>query len=113
MAVIKTQGNFEFSHPTTETYKEIWCVLKSGETVRANFNDLQITYAGTVLVAVVYKNRPEKKDYVSSKRIVHQKEVDREYLVFMEKEFNKITQKRKNELKQQQKERNDKRKMTA
>lgn len=113
MAVIKTQGNFEFLYPTTETYKEIWCVLKTGETVKANFNDLQVTYKGTVLVAIAYKNQPGKKEYVSLKRIVHQKETDREYLIFMEKEVNKIEQKRKNELKQQQKAKKDRRKMTA
>jgi hypothetical protein len=113
MAVIKTQGNFDFLYPQTETYKEIWCVLKSGETVKVNFNDLQITYPGSVLVAIVYKNQPPKKEYVSLKRIVHQKETDKEYLVFMEKEVKKIEQKRKNELKQKQKEKKDRRKMTA
>lgn len=113
MAVIKTQGSFEFLYPQTETYKEIWCVLKTGEAVKVNFNYLQITYKGTVLVAIAHKNQPEKKEYVSLKRLVHQKEVDREYLIFMDKEVNKIEQKRKNELKQQQKQKKDKQRMTA
>jgi hypothetical protein len=113
MAVVTTRGWFEFSYPTTETYKEVWCVLKSGEAVKANFNDLQITYKGTVLVAIVHKNNPAKKEYVSMKRIVHQKEIDREYLVFIEKEINKIEQKRKKELLQQQKQKKDRSRMTA
>lgn len=113
MAVVKTRGNFEFSYPTTETYKEVWCVLKSGETVKANFNDLQISYNGAVLVSIVYKNNPDKKDYVSMKHLVHQKEIDREYLVFMEKELNKIEQKRKHELQQKQKQKRDRSRMTA
>ncbi len=113
MAVIKTQGYFEFTYPKTETYREIWCVLKTGEAVKVNFNDLQITYKGTVLVAITHKNQPDKTEYVSLKRIVHQKEADREYLIFMDKEINKIEQKRKTELKQQQKERKNHQKMTA
>jgi len=113
MAVIKTKGAFEFFYPTTETYKKIWCVLKSGETVQADFDDLQITYKGTVLVAITYKNQPDKKDYVSLKKIIYQKEADIEYLNFISKEINLIEQKRKNELKLQQKERKNHQKMTA
>jgi len=97
MAVIELRGYFDFSC-STPTYRTIECFFKSGQPAKANFNKLQITYIGTVRVFIENEGK-----FVCLSQILPKYEKDEEYFIFISKEINLISQKRKKELKHLQK----------
>lgn len=97
MSTLRKKGDFDFSCKTS-TGKTIACLMKTGEFVKANFNQLEINYSGTVRVLV---ERGEKKEYVSIQRLLPQNKADKEYFDFAVNEMKIIANKRKAELKAQ------------
>jgi|GEM_PF-7056748 hypothetical protein len=96
MAVINKKGEFEFNYQTP-TYKTIDLIFKDGRPARANFNKLEITYTGTVRVWIENENK-----YVTLSQIEPNKEENLKEFTFLSAELKKISNKRKAELKQQQ-----------
>ena len=108
MAVIKKRGSFDFIC-STPSYKKLNCIMKDMSTVTIDFNKLEITYVGTVRVWAEQLGK-----FITLNQILPSKDPeDDKYFTFISSEINLISQKRKDELKQQQKQRRGKQKMTA
>ena len=110
--MIKVRGSFVFVY-RVPTFKELWCILKTGEKVEADFNNLEIDSPGNVWVAIkekkIKKNKGgkeeeiEKKYFVKISLLLPQKEEDNKDFDFFVKEINQISLKRKHELKLERK----------
>lgn len=98
MSTLLNKGGFYFSCKTS-TGKTILCLMKTGETVKADFDKLEINYSGTVRVLV---QRGTKKEYVTLQQLLPAKEEDNGYFDFVSNEIKIISNKRKAELKAQQ-----------
>lgn len=98
MSTLLNKGGFYFSCKTS-TGKTITCIMKTGEIVKANFDKLEINHSGTVRVLV---ERGTKKEYVSIKCLLPKNKDDNEYFDFVSNEMKIISNKRKAELKAQQ-----------
>ena len=101
MSTILKKGDFHFSCKTS-TGKTIMCQMKNGEVVKANFDQLEISYDGTVRV-MVERGPKAKKEYISVQCLLPQNKADNEYFDFAVNEIKIISNKRKAELKVQQK----------
>jgi hypothetical protein len=100
MSTILKKGDFHFSCKTS-TGKTIMCQMKNGEVVKANFDQLEISYDGTVRV-MVERGPKAKKEYISVQCLLPQNKADNEYFDFAINEIKIISNKRKTELKAQQ-----------
>lgn len=107
MADIKKRGEFDFLCQTP-SYRKVHCFFKDGRRSLVDFDKLQITYTGTVRAWAESEDK-----FVTLSQILPVSKSDDEYFTFISSEINRISQKRKVELKQQQKEKKDRRKMTA
>lgn len=105
MAVIKTKGDFDFLYQTP-TYKKIDCWFKDGRKSVIDFDRLQINYLGVVKVWA-----ESEQKFVSSSQILPENQEDEAYFLFITKELDAISLKRKHELKIQKKQKNDRQKM--
>ena len=101
MSTILKKVDFHFSCKTS-TGKTIMCQMKNGEVVKANFDQLEISYDGTVRV-LVERGAKAKKEYISIQCLLPQNKEDNEYFDFAVNEIKIISNKRKAELKVQQK----------
>ena len=106
MSTLRKKGDFEFSCKTS-TGKTIACLMKTGEIVKANFDQLEIKYSGTVRVQV---ERGAKKEYVLIQCLLPLNKSDEKYFDSAASEIKSISQKRKTELKAQQRAKAKKRK---
>ena len=107
MAVINKRGKFEFFYQTP-TYKTIDLIFKDGRPAMANFNKLELTYTGIIRVWIENENK-----FVTLSQIEPNKKENLKEFTFLSAELEKIANKRKSELKQQQKEKRDRKKMVA
>lgn len=100
MAEIEKRGYFDFEC-STPSYKKIKCIMKDGAIVTANFNRLQITYIGTVRIWIDELNK-----FITIQQILPStSSEDEKYYDFISKEIQRISLKRKSELKECQKKR--------
>ena len=105
MAVIKTKGDFDFLYQTP-TYKKIDCWFKDCRKSVIDFHRLQINYLGIVRVWA-----ESEQKYIVSSQVLPQNQEDEAYFLFMIKELDTMSLKRKHELKIQKKQKNDRQKM--
>ena len=109
--MIKTRGNFDFTCKVP-TFKSLWCILKTGGKVEADFNRLEIDSPGNIWISVkeVFVNnknkRTEKNYFLKISKILPQKQEDVEYFVWLSDQLNQISLKRKRELKMKKKQKN-------
>lgn len=108
MAEIEKRGYFDFEC-STPSYKKIKCIMKDGAIVTVNFDRLQITYIGTVRIWIDELNK-----FVTIQQILPSTNPeDEKYYSFISKEIEMISLKRKAELKEHQKRKQDRRRMSA
>ncbi len=110
--MIKVRGDFSFVY-RMPTFKSLWCILKTGETVEANFNKLEIDSPGNVWIPVKEKkvkvkkgeeNKEVEKNYfVKISQILPQKQEDENHFNLVSKEIKQISLKRKRELQTEKK----------
>lgn len=111
MGKVKTKGNFVFNHSTTEL-KSLLCMTKGRTLIEVDFNDLEVTPQGTVLIHT--KNRKTvkdtKRDFVTINQILPYYKEDEKYFDQMSQEIKKISNQRKRDVEEKRKERRNKRK---
>ena len=108
MAKIKTRGDFEFLAPHTETYRTVSGML-NGKNVTVNFNEIEMHYNGTARVLVSGETSVVDKTTGITKKTPYQKylkintlkpiEGEETYFSFMERELEKLENKRKGQVK--------------
>lgn len=111
MGKVKTKGNFAFEYSTTKL-KSLLCMTKGRILIEVDFNDLEVTPQGTVLIHT--KNRKTvkdtKRDFVTINQILPYYKEDEKYFDQMSEEIKKIAAQRKNEVEEKKKKRQNERK---
>lgn len=114
MSTIINKGGFDFMCKT-KTGKTISCFLDNSEPVEANFDKLELSYNGTIKVQVSRNkivpdkkdlkkfNTVIKKDYITVSRLKPRDEKDQSNFNAASHETEIVSNKRKQELKNQRK----------
>lgn len=105
--MIKVRGNFRFVYKVP-TFREIPCILKTGEQVKANFNNLEIDSPGNIWIAVEEEKERRckggskefytKNYFVKISQILPKEQKDEPYFIWISKKIKKISLYRKNAL---------------
>ena len=110
--MIRVRGDFDFVY-RVPTFRSLWCFLKTGEKVEANFNKLEIDSPGNVWIPVKEKvvkvkkgeepKEVEKNYFVKISQILPQQPADEDHFNLVSKEIKQISLKRKKELRTEKK----------
>lgn len=111
--MIKVRGNFDFVY-RVPTFRKLFCTLKTGEQVEADFNTLEIDSPGNVWISVEEKKQKKEggeiKNYtvtyfVKMSQILQKGQEEEQYFVWVSDKMQQISLQRKRDLALEKKQR--------